>query len=77
MNQGSYVLRPNYSKDLVLGRFWQDENPLFPFQLPLGRDRPEVDAEGKPPQSFEPLLPWESPRDLTWFKGIPLLLSLH
>jgi len=53
------------------------EIPLFPLQLPLGRDRVETDAEGKPPQPFQPLLSWESPGELSWFKGIPLLFSLH
>lgn len=62
MNQGSFVLSPNYSKDVVLGRYWQDGNLLFPLQLPLGRGRVEVDAEGKPPQFFQDLLFWESPR---------------
>lgn len=76
MNQGSFFLSPNYNKDVALGRCCQDENPLFALQLPLGRDGVEVAAEGKPPQSFQPLLFWESPKELKWFKGIPLLLSL-
>lgn len=46
----------------MFGRCWQDENPLFPLQLSLCRDRVGVDAEGKPPQPFQLLLSWESPR---------------
>lgn len=77
MKQGSFVLSPSYSKDVVLGRHWKDENPLFPCQLLLGRDRVEMDADSKPPQPFQPLLSWESPRDLKWFKGILVPLSLR
>lgn len=49
---GSFVLSPSYSKDVVLGRHRQDENPLFLCQLLLGRDKVEVDADSKPPQPF-------------------------
>lgn len=52
MKPGSFVLSPSYSKDVVLGRHRQDENPLFLCQLLLGRDKVEVDADSKPPQPF-------------------------
>lgn len=50
------IFNPNYRKDVVFGRCWQDGNSLFPLQLPLGGDRVGLDAGDKPPQPFQLLL---------------------